>query len=135
MIDVMMSLLIIFMVVTPVLANYGAILPTARHAGPETLDDAVRIGIGRSGTLFIGQDSVSATEFPARVAALYEGRPGDHLAYLWADRELDYDRVLDVVAVLRAAGVRTLAAIADPVEARARDGGGDPGPRRVSAGR
>jgi len=119
-IDVMMSLLIIFMVVTPVLTSYGAVLPTASNPVPETLEDVVRIGIGRQGTLFINQDSVPAAEFATRLAALYESRPGDHLAYLWADRGTDYDLVLDAIEAARAAGVRTVGAIVDPSDAEAR---------------
>jgi biopolymer transport protein ExbD len=115
MIDVMMALLIIFMVVTPVLTSYGAILPRAVHPVPEPHDDAVRLGISRAGTLFIGTDSVGSSEFGHRLRDLYAQRPGDHLAYLWADRGVDFALVLDVIEAARQAGVRTIGAIVDPI--------------------
>ena len=48
MIDVMLVLLIIFMVVTPALAGYTAVLPKARTAAPEK-EDRVTLGIDRAG--------------------------------------------------------------------------------------
>jgi len=119
MIDVMMSLLIIFMVVTPVLTSYGAILPSALNHTPEPLDDAVRLGVTRTGNLFIGQDAVPASEFTDRLRTLYEQRPGDHLAYLWADRSADFGVVLDAIEAARQAGVRRIGAIMDPLDATA----------------
>ncbi len=116
MIDVMMSLLIIFMVVTPVLTAYGAVLPDALNHTPEPHDDAVRIGVSRGGTLFIGTDSVPRNQFSGRLRDLYEQRPGDHLAYLWADRTVDYAVVLDAIEAARQAGVRTIGAIVNPPE-------------------
>jgi biopolymer transport protein ExbD len=117
MIDVMMSLLIIFMVVTPVLTSYGAILPNALNHAPEPLDDAVRLGVTRTGVLFIGQDAVPTAEFGARLRVLYAQRPGDHLAYLWADQTADFGLVLDAIEAARQAGVRTIGAIVEPLDA------------------
>ncbi len=116
MIDVMMSLLIIFMVVTPVLTSYGAVLPSALNHAPEPLDDAVKLGVTRTGVLFIGEDAVPPSEFGARLRTLYEQRPGDHLAYLWADHGADFGAVLDAIEAARQAGVRTIGAIVEPLE-------------------
>jgi biopolymer transport protein TolR len=114
MIDVMLALLIIFMVVTPVLTEYAATLPAARHPVPQTLDDAVTLGIDRNGTFFVGTDTIPAAGLTERLARIYAARPGDHLLYLRADRGVPYRLVLDVVDAARAAGVRTVGAISLP---------------------
>src|ERR671916_446455 len=52
MIDVMLVLLIIFMVVTPALAGYTAILPKAKTSAPEK-EKRVTLGIDRAGKYYI----------------------------------------------------------------------------------
>ncbi len=114
MIDVMLALLIIFMVVTPVLTEYAATLPVARHPVPAALDDAVTLGIDRNGTFFIGADTIPLERLAERLARIYAVRPGDHVLYVRADRSVPYRLVLDAVDAARAAGVRTLGAISLP---------------------
>jgi len=114
MIDVMLALLIIFMVVTPVLSEYNANPPVAMHVTPEILRDAITLGIDEHGTYFLGEDSVSRAELPARLHELYAARPGDHLLYVRADRSVPYRVVLDAIDAARAAGVRTVGAISQP---------------------
>jgi len=114
MIDVMLALLIIFMVVTPVLTEYSADPPPAVHVTPQTLRDAVTLGIDAHGTYFLGEDSVPAAELVNRLRDLYLARPGDHLLYLRADRGLPYRVVLDAIDAARAAGVRTVGEISQP---------------------
>jgi biopolymer transport protein ExbD len=123
MIDVMLALLIIFMVVTPVLTEYSADPPPAVHVTPQALRDAVTLGIDAHGTYFLGEDSVPAAELVNRLRDLYLVRPGDHLLYLRADRNLSYRVVLDAIDAARAAGVRTVGAISQPKAAA--DSAGD----------
>jgi len=114
MIDVMLALLIIFMVVTPVLTEYSADPPPAVHVTPQTLRDAVTLGIDAHGTYFLGEDSVPAAQLVDRLRSIYLARPGDHLLYLRADRSLPYRVVLDAIDAARAAGVRTVGEISLP---------------------
>lgn len=114
MIDVMLALLIIFMVVTPVLTEYAATLPAARHPVPEVLEDAVVLGIDRSGKFFIDKDTIPADRLTERLGRIFAARPGDHLLYLRADKGVPYKVVLDAVDAARAAGVRTIGALSLP---------------------
>ena len=116
MIDVMLVLLIIFMVITPVLANYEATLPEARHVVPEPDDDVITLGIAADGGFFVNGDPVAGNQLAARLRNIYEGRPGDHLMYLRADEQVGYDVVLTGIDAARAAGVRTIGAISKPLE-------------------
>jgi len=115
MIDVMMALLIIFMVVTPVLTSYAADLPRASHVVPEVEEDVVQVGIDAQGRIWVQDRLVADEELVAHLVRIYAARPGDHLLYLRADRRVPYDRVLDVVAAAREAGVRRIGAITEPV--------------------
>jgi biopolymer transport protein ExbD len=112
----MMSLLIIFMVVTPVLTGFGAMLPTARHAIAQPLEDVVTLGISEKGFAVIGEDTVPPERLGEKLREVYEQRPGDHLLYLWADRSMSYALVLDVIDAARTAGVRTVGAVVEPLD-------------------
>jgi biopolymer transport protein ExbD len=122
MIDVMMCLLVIFMVITPVITYYGAKVPGAVHFQRASVEDAISIGVRNDGTLYLGQDTVTANVLAQRLDSIYENRPGDHLLYLWADADLRYARVLDVLEGARHAGVRTVGAIVGPPENAAKSG-------------
>ena len=110
-VDVMLVLLIIFMVITPVLANYQATLPEASHLVPEPNDDVITLGIDAQGEFYINGDAVAANQLGAHLRSIYEGRPGDHLLFLRADQNVGYDIVLNGIDAARSAGVRTIGAI------------------------
>ncbi|HSJ08819.1 MAG TPA: biopolymer transporter ExbD [Longimicrobiales bacterium] len=116
MVDVMLVLLIIFMVITPVLATYEAELPEAQHVVPEPDDDVITLGIDAQGVYHVNGDPVSPTQLTGTLRGIYAERPGDHLLFLRADREVGYDVVLSAVDAARAAGVRTIGAITVPLE-------------------
>lgn len=115
MIDVMLVLLIIFMVVTPALAGYTAVLPKARTAAPEK-EDRVTLGIDRQGVYYIeGKEvlKVSDEQLTQKLVEAYASRPGDHILYLKADEEVGYDRILTAIDHARNAGVRRIGAITE----------------------
>jgi biopolymer transport protein TolR len=116
MVDVMLVLLIIFMVITPVLASYEADLPEAQHIVPEPDDDVVTLGIDARGVFHVGADAVAPAQLAGVLRSIYAGRPNDHLLYLRADRTVGYDVVLNAIDAARAAGVRTIGAITIPIE-------------------
>ena len=116
MVDVMLVLLIIFMVVTPVLASYEAALPEAQHVVPEPDDDVVTLGIDAQGVFHVGGNAIAPAQLPAVLRGIYAGRPDDHLLFLRADRTVGYDVVLSAIDAARAAGVRTIGAITIPIE-------------------
>lgn len=114
MIDVMLVLLIIFMVITPVLANYEATLPEATYLVPEPNDDVITLGIDAQGAFYINGEAVATPELGSRLRSIYEGRPGDHLLFLRADQGVSYNIVLNGIDAARGAGVRTIGAISTP---------------------
>ncbi|CAN5730244.1 protein TolR [soil metagenome] len=114
MVDVMLVLLIIFMVVTPLIAAYEAELPQAQYVVPEPDDDVVTLGIDAMGIFYIGGDAIPPERLSAELRRIYSVRPGDHVLYLRADRNVGYNVVLSGIDAARAAGVRTIGAISEP---------------------
>jgi biopolymer transport protein ExbD len=111
MVDVMLVLLIIFMVVTATLP-FTATLPRAQAATPAA-EDRVTLGIDDRGGYWIGRTPVPAGQLPARLAAAYASRPGDHVLYLKADHAAPYALVLDAMEAARQAGVTRMGVITE----------------------
>src|SRR5687768_8986814 len=98
MIDVMLVLLIIFMVITPALAGYTAILPKAVTSEDEK-DDKVTLGIDTEGRYFLEDNPAGMVAIPPEALEgvlkdAYAGRAEDHVLYLKADNAIDYSIVL-----------------------------------------
>jgi len=121
MIDVMLVLLIIFMVVTPALAGYTAVLPKARTAAPEK-EDRVTLGIDRAGKYYIeGKSVINVPEeqLTDKLKEAFRTRPEDHILYMKADEQVGYDKVLTAIDAARNAGVRRIGAITEVPRAKA----------------
>jgi biopolymer transport protein ExbD len=116
MIDVMLVLLIIFMVVTPALAGYTAVLPKARTAAPEK-EDRITLGIDNKGQYYIEDQPnpgpISPTDLPRRLGEAFASRPDDHTLYMKADNSVGYDKVLTAIDAARSVGVRRIGAITE----------------------
>ena len=114
MIDVMLVLLIIFMVITPGIVQ--ATLPEARIT--EYLRDrhpTLIIDARGAYTLDVERhfEAVPDARLQARLAAVYDARPEDHILYLKADRDASYARVLTALDAARQAGVRRIGAVTE----------------------
>jgi biopolymer transport protein TolR len=123
MIDVMLVLLIIFMVVTPALAGYTAILPKAKTAAPEK-EKRVTLGIDRAGNYYIeGKTTVKVaeTQLADKLKEAYATRPDDHVLYMKADNDAGYDRILTAIDAARVAGVRRIGAITEMPKAKPKE--------------
>ncbi len=118
-IDVMLVLLIIFMIVTPIIAaGFQASIP--RTANPENRPegpDEVRLGIDRDGKFYLdlgeGPRQVKDEDLPSRLEAIYAARAKDKILFLKADQNLDFARVQQAIELARAAGVRVVGAITE----------------------
>jgi biopolymer transport protein ExbD/biopolymer transport protein TolR len=108
MVDVMLVLLIIFMVITPMLSK-GVSVDLVKTANPIAMqdadkDDAVLVAITRNGETFLGTTKLAAADLPAKVKDLLTNRL-DKTCYVKVDSRARYEKVVDVVDNLRAAGV------------------------------
>lgn len=115
MIDIMLVLLIIFMIVTPLIANgFQATMPTGENLDkrPEGEGEVV-LGIDQSGGYFLNGAAIAADVLPDQLKAVYAARPEDKILYFRAHKDLKFDKIQDAVEIARRAGVRVMAAITD----------------------
>ena len=115
MVDVMLVLLIIFMVVTPMIAaGFTLQLPEGAHLKQRPDDpNRVTLGIDRAGNYFLNRQPIPKADAQLILSNEFANRPEDKVLYLRADRELPYSEVLAVMVMARAAGARVVAAVSD----------------------
>jgi biopolymer transport protein ExbD/biopolymer transport protein TolR len=111
MVDVMLVMLIIFMVITPMLSK-GVTVEKVKTKNPIAMqdadkDDAVLISITRNGEAFLKTTKTPPDQLAPKVKDLLTNRL-DKTVYIQADSRARYERVVEVVDNLRAAGVDQL---------------------------
>jgi biopolymer transport protein ExbD/biopolymer transport protein TolR len=117
MIDVMLVLLIIFMIVTPLIAaGFKATLPRGANLDkdPEGAEEVV-VGIDASGNFFLDGRAIAPEVLKEQLTAIYATRDTNKILYFKADNQLKYGRVQEAVEMARAAGVRVLHTVTEPV--------------------
>jgi biopolymer transport protein ExbD/biopolymer transport protein TolR len=115
MIDVMLVLLIIFMIVTPLLAaGFQATMPKGNHLDSDKEgNDEVTLGIDQQGNFFLNMQPIAKEQLEAQLTAIYAARTKDKILYLKVDQDVEMGRVQEAVEIARHAGVRVLGAIAE----------------------
>jgi biopolymer transport protein ExbD len=119
MVDVMLVILIIFMVITPMLSKGISVdmvrtkNPVAMQAADKT--DAIIVAVSRDGKSFLGSTQVAAEDMAPKVKDLLANRI-DHTVFLRADSRARYEKVVDVVDNLRAAGVDQLGLLTEQIQ-------------------
>jgi biopolymer transport protein ExbD len=121
MIDVMLVLLIIFMIVTPLIASgFKATMPQGKNLDnrPEGEGEVV-LGIDAGGNYFLNGNAIAPGILEDQLRSIYAARPTDKVMYFRADQNLKFGRIQDAVEIARQAGVVVMAAITEP----SREGG------------
>jgi biopolymer transport protein ExbD len=116
MIDVMLVLLIIFMIVTPLIANgFKAEMPQGKNLDkrPEG-DDEIVLGIDAGGGYFLNGNHIPAAALEDQLRSIYAARTKDKIMFFRADKDLEYGKIQEAVETARRAGVRVMAAITEP---------------------
>jgi biopolymer transport protein ExbD len=116
MIDVMLVLLIIFMIVTPLIAaGFKATLPKGKNLDPRPEgDNEIVLGIDQAGRYFLNGRPLPSGTLEDQLRSLYAARTEDKILYFKADNQLKYAKVQEAVETARRAGVRVMAAITEP---------------------
>jgi len=119
MVDVMLVMLIIFMVITPMLSKDVSVdlVKTRNPINMANADkeDAIVVAITKDGKVFLGSTKTAPADLPAKVKDLLSNRL-DKMTYVKADARARYERVVDVVDNLRAAGVDQLGLMTDQID-------------------
>ena len=116
MIDVMLVLLIIFMIVTPLIAaGFKATLPKGKNLDPRPEgENEVVLGIDQAGRYFLNGRPLPSGTLEDQLRGIYAARTEDKILYFKADNQLKYAKVQEAVETARRAGVRVMAAITEP---------------------
>ena len=116
MIDIMLVLLIIFMIVTPLIAaGFKATLPKGKNLDPRPEgDNEVVLGIDQAGRYFLNQRPIADGALEDQLRSIFASRTEDKILYFKADNQLKYGKVQEAVETARRAGVRVMAAITEP---------------------
>ena len=119
MIDIMLVLLIIFMIVTPLIAaGFKATMPKGENLDPRPEgDNEVVLGIDEAGRYFLNGRALPAGTLEDQLRSIYAARTEDKILYFKADNKLKYAKVQEAVETARRAGVRVMAAITEPTQA------------------
>ena len=120
MVDVMLVLLIIFMVITPLLTK-GVTVEMVRTNHPIAMkdadkDDAILIAVTRNGEIFLspGNSRINVEDISGKVRDLQTNKL-DKTVYIKSDSRAKYERVMDVIDNLRAAGVDQLGLLTEQI--------------------
>lgn len=119
-IDVTLVLLIIFMVTTPLLQTGVEVnLPNAKAKLVEPKKDPpIIISIDKQGQFFIDlgdyqEQPTQESELLAQVSGVLQNKP-DTAVFIRGDKEVDYGRVVTVMAALKNAGVPSVGLMTTP---------------------
>jgi biopolymer transport protein ExbD len=121
MVDVMLVLLIIFMVAAPMIQRgIDVKLPQARRAtavSGERVEVTIPETYHQSRMIYLGKEQVRAEIFQERLRQRMEGR-ADKEVLLRGDSGVQYQDLMDVIDMLKGAGVQTIGMVARMPSAR-----------------
>ena len=129
MVDVMLVLLIIFMVITPMLSK-GVSVDMVKTRNPIAMQaadksDAVLVAVTRDGKVFLGSDNILPENLPPKVKDLLLNRL-DKTVFVKADQRAKYERVVEVIDNLRAAGVDQLGLLTEQIQDKNKPAAAEP---------
>ena len=111
--DILLVLLIIFMVITPLVKKGVDVrLPTALNMIDFPENPEIVLSIKKDGTLWLNNDKVAEEDLSILLEEIMLSA-SDKKLYLKADQELEFGRVVEIIAPLKEAGVEVVGIIAE----------------------
>ncbi len=118
MVDVMLVLLIIFMVTAPLIQQGVAVdLPQTRAQTMDVHEDRMVVTLTRDQHIYLGPTEIPYNDLHDKIMGNLKLRQ-DKQVYLHADRNITYGFVVDVMALMKDAGVENLGMVTDPVQGK-----------------
>ena len=119
MVDVMLVLLIIFMVITPLLSK-GVQVDLVKTKNPIAMQaadksDAILIAVTKDGRSYLNNTQMPPEDLAPKVKDLLTNRL-DKTVFIRSDARAKYEKVVDVVDNLRAAGVDQVGLLTEQVQ-------------------
>ncbi len=106
-VDVVLVLLLVFMVTAPMMSRgIDVALPVANQPQNDP-EERLSVSVNAEGRIYIGDRPVAMLLLEDTIKGMMEGRE-QKVAYLRADERLRYGKVIEVVDVLKRAGVEQI---------------------------
>ena len=112
-VDVAFVLLIIFMITAPIMQGGVDVRLPRADVRPIEPKSGLVVTVDRTGQIFLDQSGLSYEDFRATFPAFVRSRHPTGV-YLRADGRVAYATVVQVLAVIRAAGVNDVGLVAEP---------------------
>ena len=116
-IDVMLLLLVIFMITAPMMQGGVDISLPKAEARPLQSKSGLVVSINRSGEIRLDDEKLSFNEFRVAFRSHAANRAKDGV-YLRADRGVNYGLVVQLIAIMNAAGVTQIGLVTEPEDIR-----------------
>jgi len=111
--DVLLVLLIIFMIVTPLVQKGVDVkLPSALNTINMPDNPEVVLAIKKDGTMYVNQDKATAENLQTLLEEAFLNAKEKKL-YLRADQELEYGKIVDLIEIIKNAGIEVVGIIAE----------------------
>ena len=110
-IDIMFFLLAAFMMVSLSMIHMQAIkvnLPTATKAAPENKPDIINIAVDKKGDMYIEKSPIKANDLLVELTKKYRANTNIPV-YISGDREASHGSVINVLDLVRKAGIQKVA--------------------------
>jgi biopolymer transport protein TolR len=112
-VDVMLVLLIIFMVTAPMMVQgIDVDLPKVAAPSMKTEEERLMVTIGRDRSVYIDESLVELEMLQPKLKKLYENRAGG--VFLRADETIPYGLVVEIMGLIRGAGVHRIGMVTEP---------------------
>ncbi|MFQ5668148.1 MAG: protein TolR [Candidatus Binatia bacterium] len=117
-VDVMLVLLVIFMVTAPILQQGVSInLPKVKAAALPGKEQQLVVAVKRTGQVYLNDAPVALRALGPKLQAILQLRP-DRQVFLRADQDVRYGAVMQVIAMVKEAGVERLGMVTEPLVRR-----------------
>jgi biopolymer transport protein TolR len=118
-VDVVLVLLIIFMVITPLLAKqFWLHLPNkVEKDQPQNLSDKdkpIVVTVDKAGAIKINREVVGDLEFSSKLGRVLSAR-GQRTIFFDAEDDAQFGRAVEALDLARAGGAETIAVLVDPI--------------------
>ena len=115
-IDILLVLLVIFMMIPHHQKGLQAALPQpSGPASPNTPDETVMVQVVADGSVRINQSAVRLDQLSARLQEIFAPR-SDRVAFLQADRSLEFQAVAQVLDLMHTAGATPIGLLSSELE-------------------
>lgn len=114
-IDVMLLLLVIFMITAPLMQGGVDIQLPETNAKPLQSKDGMNITVNAKGEIFVDNEEMSLKDFRVLFRSISKNRTRNGV-YLRGDRGVPYGTMVQLMAIINAAGVTNVGLVTQPEE-------------------